>query len=107
MVPDAHAVPLPRDGPAHHVRGAAMTRRDPNAPNPYHLLAQLREEEMVERARLAARGMAVLAPLHTPSPHLVTAGEEVGGCAPCCECPCHSWLTYQGEHDDTCGWREP
>ena len=72
---------------------------------PYHLLAKLRDEEMAERARLAARGMAVMAPLHTPSPHLVTAGDEVGGCAPCCECPCHSWLTYQGEHDDTCGWR--
>lgn len=30
-----------------------MTRRDPNAPNPYYLLAKLREEEMAERARLA------------------------------------------------------
>lgn len=38
-----------------------MTRRDPNAPNPYHLLAKLRDEEMAERARLAARGMAVMA----------------------------------------------
>lgn len=71
-----------------------MTRRDPNAPNPYYLLAQLREEEMAERARLAARGMAVIAPLHTPSPHLVTSGEEVEAmwryCPSGCACPCHT-----------------
>lgn len=54
-----------------------MIRRDPHAPNPYYLLARIREEEMAERARLAARGMMALAPLHTPATHLVTAGDEI------------------------------
>jgi len=88
-----------------------MTRRDPNAPNPYYLLAQLREKEMAERARLAARGMAVIAPLHTPSPHLVTSGEEVDAmwrdCPSGCACPCHTDVDEPGEHTETCAWREP
>ena len=62
LVQDEDVVSLPRDGSAHHVLGAAMTRRDPNAPNPYYLLAQLRDAEMAERARLAVRGIAVIAP---------------------------------------------